>query len=119
MADMELYQGEVSPLILISPPNDGVTTTLDAAWACKLGIYNDQDVEKLSRTITLKQVSDVGQPEREYFSTFFTEIETAALAVGEYTIAVLLYETSTSNPPKYCKEVHKTLTISKGLVPAP
>lgn len=116
MSDMELHQGDVSPHILISPPHDGISTALDIAWACKLGVYNDQGVEQFTREITLKHVSDIGQPEREYFSTYFNEAETAALAVGDYTIAVLMYETSTSSPPKYCKEIHKTLRITKGFM---
>ena len=116
---MELYQGEISPLILISPPHDGVRKLLDPTWECKLGVYNDQDVEQFSRAITSKQISNVGHPEREYFSTFFTDVETGALAEGEYTIAIVMYETSTNNPPKYCKEIHKTLSIAKSLINLP
>lgn len=119
MADIELYQGEISPLILISPPHDGIAEVLNTAWACKIGVYNDQDVEQFTRAITLKELSDVGNPTREYFSTYFTEVETAALAVGIYTVAIVVYETSSSSPPKYRKEQHKTLEIKKGLVTLP
>jgi hypothetical protein len=117
MADLELFQGEVSPLFLISPPRGAIDKILQPQWACELGVYNTQGNEKFSRVITEKQMSDVGQEEREYFATYFTEAETAGLSVGEYTVAILMYETSTGNPPKYRKEIHKTLSIQKGLIP--
>jgi hypothetical protein len=116
MADIELCQGDVSPVLLISPPNDGVTLTLAPEWACKLGVYGPQGIEEISRDVTDKVVSTIGTPEREYFTTFLTELETANLGVGEYTIAITMYETTSTTPPKYRKEIHRTLKIGAGFV---
>lgn len=115
MADIELFQGEVSPIIYISPPEDG-ETNLDAAWECKLGVYDSGDVVQLSRTVTNKEMSDIDPPIREHFSTYFTEAETAALDVGEYTIAIAVYQTVSEEPPKYRQEKHLTLKVNQGFI---